>query len=725
MEPFSDRQAEAARIAAANEQAGQLSALEVDGFSHDDPRLHRLNGVYVRGAADFESYRPSWSKLLEDSSDSRDGFLFFHGADGWVFSDKPADETHRYLAAAAKDARHADGAIPVGAKTVWKLRNADGGVGGELVIRIVEHTEAQPLDVLTARAGRSEAAPGLAELFGGAEDDAAAAARIQAAHRGKATRRQLSAAAAAREAEAECASQERATVTLQSAQRSHATRRQLAVQRDAQSAAEAAAEAAAASAGGDQEYQDDDLVEHKFAVRLQSNIRGHCLRRRLRWQAEDLSSTAPLCAFLGKAGLGRLANYFLERGVLWEQLITLTPKQLGGHMFPHVDFKFTSPEAAALFQWKPENTSGRVPWGLPADERLRLGKALRAERVRIAGREKADEDKAAAAAKEAEAVMTKARRQNEIAEGASRAERKAKYEREETLKLLQGKQREEAAAKALAQKTKERVGRLQGGIAEQERGRRDAELARIKADREVEKRKDAEERKKQALAARRKGQLSCVKVGATLRVCEVDQLAKGLIAVGGKGTGRVALVDPEEKLTHAGKFGTVEGVDPSDDTVLLQLAVGGGVDGVAGTAGVRFEAIWFPIECVDTRAAEKHAADRAAAKAKATRLASRGRGGDDGGGGGGGALGLLQLPPLQAKLKDKHHVAHKKRRNSPRNASRFGGILDAPSRTAISGAQPGDKLSKVQALKALKGRPGRNAGGRGWAPRVLPAITME
>ena len=220
MEPFSDRQAEAARIAAANEQAGQLSALEVDGFSHDDPRLHRLNGVYVRGAADFESYRPSWSKLLEDSSDSRDGFLFFHGADGWVFSDKPADETHRYLAAAAKDARHADGAIPVGAKTVWKLRNADGGVGGELVIRIVEHTEAQPLDVLTARAGRSEAAPGLAELFGGAEDDAAAAARIQAAHRGKATRRQLSAAAAAREAEAECASQERATVTLQSAQRS-------------------------------------------------------------------------------------------------------------------------------------------------------------------------------------------------------------------------------------------------------------------------------------------------------------------------------------------------------------------------------------------------------------------------------------------------------------------------------------------------------------------------
>ena len=121
----------------------------------------------------------------------------------------------------------------------------------------------------------------------------------------------------------------------------------------------------------------------------------HCLRQRVRWAAEDPSSAAPLRAFLGKAGLARLAAHFLSRRVpvRWEQMLALTPKTLGGHLFPHVDFKFSTPEAAAQFRWAPHNTSGRIYWGLPADERERLGKALRTELVRIAAREQSEEDR--------------------------------------------------------------------------------------------------------------------------------------------------------------------------------------------------------------------------------------------------------------------------------------------------------------------------------------------
>ena len=103
------------------EQSGALKALEVDGFPLDGP-LCFLNGVYARGTADFENYRPAWSKR----DGSGDGWLFFHGADGWVFSDKPPSGLGHVLAAAVPVVD--DGTIPIDDKsTSWRIKH-----GGEV-----------------------------------------------------------------------------------------------------------------------------------------------------------------------------------------------------------------------------------------------------------------------------------------------------------------------------------------------------------------------------------------------------------------------------------------------------------------------------------------------------------------------------------------------------------------------------------------------------------------
>ena len=107
------RKAEARHIATANSQAETLAALEVSGFPSEDAALSRLNGVYARGASDYENYRPAWTKLNDET---QLGHLFHHGADGWVFSDRPATETHRYLCAARGKG---DGAVPLGDATAW------------------------------------------------------------------------------------------------------------------------------------------------------------------------------------------------------------------------------------------------------------------------------------------------------------------------------------------------------------------------------------------------------------------------------------------------------------------------------------------------------------------------------------------------------------------------------------------------------------------------------
>ena len=659
---MTDRPTEAARVARANEQSAALSALEVDGFPTDDGALRALNGVYARGAADFENYRPAWSKRDSDG----DGFLFFHGADGWVFSDKPPGEKHHYLAAAVPVLD--DGAIPIDEKsTTWKISS-----GREVAIKIVGHTGMGVQDVLLVRTGRAEAAlvqspPVPAETLGpdGSIDARHASVSLQPERK-----------------DAEWVQREQSATRLQAAWRGAAVRKQqIATRRDAAAAAASDAEAAdrdnvTHSADNDDEHQADDLVKYKFALRLQSCMRGHCLRRRRRWQAEDLESTAPLRAFLGKIGLARLANYFIERGVQWEQFLTLTTKRLGGHMFPHVDFKFTSPEAAAQFRWKPDNTTGRVPWGLPVDERNRLGKALRAERAKIAGREKATQDREDAALKAAEAAALRKVREAEIAEGRIRAEKKLAHERQETLRLLQWKQREKAAAEKKDEERKRKIMQLQGGIAAQELQRRNAENARRKAAQEKKAAQQAVEREEARQKTQRKVAISSLRVDALVRVLPQPQLSQSLAKVGR--TGRVSLrpvsaeatpgagVDDTvaaatgatafglEKLRYADKYGTVEELDPSDDTVLLkmpQMAGAGGGTGAA-SASARTAAVWFPIECLDTAASERYAAERSAAISRAEQAAPQPRGLRQGGVASGvspageSVIGALQLPPL-------------------------------------------------------------------------------
>jgi hypothetical protein len=624
---MSDRQTEAARVARANEQSGALTALEVDGFPVDGP-LRFLNGVYARGTADFENYRPAWSK--QDS----DGFLFFNGADGWVFSDKPPAVVHQYLAAAVPVLD--DGTIPIDDKsTSWRIKS-----GGEVFVQIFGHADMEAAQgVLSVRPEQAEAAAvclppiprDLPESDASIEVERSSEVNLQLKHK-----------------DAESVEREQAAARLQAGWRGAVVRKQL----NAAQHETATAVADRDTVDADEENQDDDLVEYKYATRLQSCIRGHCLRRRLRWLAEDPESTAPLRAFLGKVGLARLANYFIQRKVQWEQFLTLTPKRLGGHMFPHVDFKFTSPEAAAQFRWKPDNTTGRVTWGLAVDERNRLGKALRAERAKIAGREKASQDTEDAALREAEAAALRKVREKEIVEGKVRAEKQRLHEREETLKQLQWKQRETAAAEQKEAKRKRQILQLQGGIAAQELQRRNAEKARRTAAQEQKDAQQVIERQQARQKAQRTVAMSSLKIDALVRVLPQPQLSLSLSAVGQ--TGRVNLRSAPaaapsevgaggnmlgvavstaafglEKLRYADKYGTVEELDRSDDTVLLRMVQNGPG---ATTRSTRTAAVWFPIECLDTAPSRQYAAERAAAIAKAEQTATK--------------SGLLQLPPL-------------------------------------------------------------------------------
>ena len=660
---MTDRRTEAARVARANEQSAALNALEVDGFPTDDGELRSLNGVYARGTADFENYRPAWSKRDSDG----DGFLFFHGVDGWVFSDKPPGKKRRYLAAAVPVLD--DGAIPIDEKsTTWRISS-----GRQVDIKIVGHTDMGVQDAVLVRTRRAEAAlvhslPVPAETLD--PDDS-----IDARHL-------LVSLQPERKKDAEWAEREQSATRLQAAWRGAAVRKQqIVTQCDAAVAAASDAESVdrhnvTHSVDKDDLHLADDLVEYKYALRLQSCMRGHCLRRRRRWRAEDLESSAPLRAFLGKIGLARLANYFIERGVQWEHFLTLTTKRLGGHMFPHVDFKFTSPEAAARFRWKPDNTTGRVPWGLPVDERNRLGKALRAERAKIAGREKATKDREDEALKAAEATALRKVREAEIAEGRIREEKRLAHERQETLKLLQWKQRENAAAKKKDEERKRKIMQLQGGIAAQELQRRNAENARRKAAQEKQAARQAVEREEARQKAQRNVAMSSLKIDALVRVLPQPQLAQTLAKVGR--TGRVSLrsvsaeappkagvVDDTgaadtgatafglEKLVYADKYGTVEELDPSDDTVLLRMPQMAGTRRIgAGLASARTAAVWFPIECLDTVASELYAAERAAAISQAEQAVAQPRGllqGEVSGAvsqAGESVIVAMQLPPL-------------------------------------------------------------------------------
>ncbi len=610
---MTDRQNEAARVARANEQSGALKALEVDGFPLDGP-LCFLNGVYARGTADFENYRPAWSKR----DGSGDGWLFFHGADGWVFSDKPPSGLRHVLAAAVPVLD--DGTIPIDDKsTSWRIKH-----GGEVSIQIVGHADMGFQDELSVRTERAKAAhsppvaPEQQESDASIEVERSSEDSLHLDHKG-----------------AEWVEREQAAARLQAGWRGAVVRRQFSATQRETAAAGADRNAIADTLDPDEENQDDGPVEYKYAIRLQSCTRGHCLRRRLRWLAEDPESTAPLRAFLGKVGLARLANYFIERKVQWEQFLTLTPKRLGGHMFPHVDFKFTSPEAAAQFRWKPDNTTGRVTWGLPVDERNRLGKALRAERAKIAGRAQASQDREEAALKAARAAALRKEREAEIAEGKVRAEKKRAHDREETLKLLQWKQRETAAVEQKEAERKRKILQLQGSIAAQEMQRRNAEKARRTAAQETKDAQQDVERQEARQKEQRTVAMSSLKIDALVRVLPQPQLSLTLSVVGQ--TGRVNLRSVPatgafgaEKLAYGGKYGTVEELDPSDDTVLLKM----GQNGPGLTArSARTAAVWFPIECLDTTPFEQYAAERAAAIATAGQTADR-------------SGGLLQLPPL-------------------------------------------------------------------------------
>lgn len=688
---MSDRQTEAARIARANEQSGALSALEVDGFPVDGP-LCRLNGVYERGAADFENYRPAWSKRDSDG----DGFLFFHSAEGWIFSDSPPGSQHTYLVSAlARD--DDDGAIPIDDRsTTWRIAGACGR--NEVTVNIIGHTDIRVQDVLLARANRKAA---LTHHLDRASASGANPAekeidfkRVSDASETTLPQRTTTTAHTTHPGPGSPRGNPRGHHTCgeQDYGQHHRNQHQF-----------------MHSSDEEDQTETNKLVEHKYAVQLQSCIRGHCLRRQLRWRAQDPESTAPLRAFLGKAGLARLANYFIARGVQWETLLTLTPKRLGGHMFPHVDFKFTSPEAAAQFRWKPENTTGRVPWGLPVDERTRLGKALRAERAKIAGREKAAQDREDVARKKAEAAELRKLREKEIAEGRIREEKKRAHEREETLKLLQWKQREEAGAQQKDEVRKTMIMQLQGGIAAQELQRRNAGKARRAAAQAKEDARQAIEREELRHKSKRKAALSSLRVGLSVRVLPRQQLSQSLIEVGK--TGRVnlrsasaiaptpqidsaektiaaaATVGTEyglEKLGHANKFGTVEDIDPSDDTVLLRMPQ----SSIGDLATARTASVWFPIESLDTAAFERHTADRAA-KSQAMHEAVRSSRPRQQRVAGvsyfkEGAPGVLQLPPLEQKPsghggRDEIPISNRAATRHPRVHSRRRNRANTPS----------------------------------------------
>jgi hypothetical protein len=460
------RREAAAAVARAAAQAEEHAeeGLRVDGFPARHPQLRALNGLWTRGEGDFANYRPHWG---------RGGgrfFLYHHAEAGWVFSDTLRPDGHGYWARAISTGGGGGdgggGGVPMGEATSWRVI---GPPAADVSLRIV---------------GGGEAGGGMGCTAVPGPTHHAAAARIQAAQRGAAVRRRRQADAAA-----------------------------------------AAASAAAAAAGvAGQLVPEPELSaaeqQEQRVTRLQALWRGRFCRQLRRWAAEEPESLATLTHFLKVHGVGRLVPHFRWLHVTWEVFVQLTPKRLGGVMFPHVDFGPTC-------RWDPSNGTGRISWGLEAELRRRLNGALRRERIRAAGRKRAEQSRREAAeAAEAQEAL-RAQRQLELEAGQRRAIARQREAREAILGTMRGamRAREREAARRDALETTR--AKWQGSVAAQERRRHAAEVAK-RAERWAGRREQQQQQAEQDERRwRRRAQREAVRVGDALTVLSGEALQRG------------------------------------------------------------------------------------------------------------------------------------------------------------------------------------------------------
>ena len=312
--------------------------------------------------------------------------------------------------------------------------------------------------------------------------------------------------------------------------------------------------------------------EERYVRRFQAAFRSHRVRQYRRWAAEDPESMASIGHILRANSLGHLLPYFVQKlRITWEKFCQLTPKRLGGVLYPHVDFD--SSHTASMM---------RIRWGVRAPDHTRLSAALRKLRIQQAAQLQAATRQAEQDATALEMAQLRLQRAAELEEHERRKKRLMAVERNELLQMLRHNEREkEAAQQLLASKEKKRR-RLQGTVAAAELRRREAE-ATARALRKADG-AEATLRAEAALAAEARRSAAMRRVPGVeeeVSVMVQPQLGRALEAAAGR-TSKTMRFVPEDKLQHAGKVGVVLRCDREDDSVLLRVI--GGVDVDRGTS---------------------------------------------------------------------------------------------------------------------------------------------
>eukprot|EP01045_Picozoa_sp_COSAG04_P007173 COSAG04_NODE_368_length_15757_cov_6.049176_6_plen_1109_part_00 len=390
-------------------------------------------------------------------------------------------------------------------------------------------------------------------------------------------------------------------------------------------------------------YEKSQATKRKWAImrakpaaatRIARTYRGHMVRRRRRDEFLAKPAHGELLKLLRSCGLGRRVAYFEKLRIpmgLVQRALENDGAQLGGEEDPEL----------WEWEWKKVATSksGKIPWGLTDDERAKLlGKLRLKERMRLAKQALADQrrrEAEEAAQKKKEEEERREERRKEMEAHAERQKREAEIKAEEArqaaLHQLRWREREREEAERLAAEKEAKLKKVQGLVTRQEEGRRAAEAQVRDAEGEANRRREEERAaaaaKEEAAKSARVRAVTALRAGRSVRLRSKEVVATALAATAT--SGRVLYAEDEveegwpQKIRHALESGVVSEIDAADQTVLMRLPVDSAAaqatkEAAGETGSGRSREIWYPVEAVDTAAAEAETA----AREEATRLAA-------------------------------------------------------------------------------------------------------